>query len=481
MSEQASPVETSIEAYFDGQLSRRAFIRRLVAVGFSVGAASAILAACQAAASPTPSAPGGSASASTSAAATPLPSGTLNFFFGANPDEAKTRQKVIDAFTAQFPGVTVKTKVAGTDPLQELLTACAGGSCPDVMMAWELLYPALAKRNVYLDLGPLISADATFSQTVIPDYSKVLLDTFNFGGRQVALPEQFAGVFLYYNRKLFEEAGVPVPSADWKDTAWNYDAFLSAAQKLTKRDASGKVTQWGYVDVWAPFLSAHVFAANNGVDWMTPAINPTKTNITDPRFVKGLQFYADLINRYKVAPSAELTASVSAFDLFTGGKAAMALTGHWFYPAFSGAKDLDFDVAALPVGPDGTSARSDIGTTGLAIAATSANQQAAWAFVKFSCGPEGQKIIAQSGLFIPVLKSVVGSSDFAGAHPKIKNVSTLATAIENATPLPITPVYGDLEPTIIRETTDLLAGKQTAQQFADKLAPQIDAQLAAAG
>jgi multiple sugar transport system substrate-binding protein len=437
----------------------------LLAAGLSLPAAAAFIEAC-ASGSPPPT--------------SGTVSGTLTFFFGGAPDEVKTRQKVIDAFTAKFPKVTVKTKVAGSDPLQELLTACVGGSCPDVMMAWELLYPALAKRNVYLDLGPLIKADSAFSQQVVPDYSSVLLNTFKFSDRQVALPEQFAGIFLYYNRKLFEQAGVPVPSADWKDTAWNYDAFLSAAQKLTKRDASGKVTQWGFVDVWAPFLSAHVFAANNGVDWMSPAINPKKTNIGDPRFVKGLQLYADLINKYKVSPTSEQTGSVSTFDLFTSGKAAMALTGHWFYPAFSGAKDLDFEVAALPVGPDGKSARSDIGTTGLAIAASSPNQKAAWEFVKFSCGPEGQKIIAQSGLFIPVLKSVANSADFSGAHSKIKNAKTLASAIENATPLPITPAYGNLEPAIIRETTQLLAGKQTAQQFADKLGPQIDSQLGAA-
>ena len=101
--------------------------------------------------------------------------------------------------------------------------------------------------------------------------------------------------------------------------------------------------------------------------------------------------------------------SISTMDLFSSGKAAMALGGHWRYQTFSRADGLDFDVTVLPVGPKGHGARSNIGTTGLAIAASSPRKQQAWEFVKFATGPVGQALIGESGLFVPVLTSAIHS------------------------------------------------------------------------
>ena len=98
--------------------------------------------------------------------------------------------------------------------------------------------------------------------------------------------------------------------------------------------------------------------------------------------------------------------------------------GHWRYETFTSADDLDFDVTALPVGPKGHGAQSNIGTTGLAIAAASPRKEQAWEFVKFATGPVGQAVIAESGLFVPVLTSAVSSPGFAKAHTRIRNLTS---------------------------------------------------------
>jgi multiple sugar transport system substrate-binding protein len=454
-------------------LGRRQFLGGAGALMAALAAAP-VLAACS------PSG-GRSAPSPGSASGSSAPSGDLTFFFGASsPEEKKTRQAVIDAFQTKFPKVKVHIQIAGTDPLQQLLTAAAGGQPPDVMMAWELLYTGLAKRGAMLDLGPLIAADSQLSSQLSSDGSPVLMNTFKYQQKQWALPEQFAGVFLYYNTDLFEQAGVEPPPSSWTDTTWTYAKFIDAAQRLTKK-SGGKTTQWGFVDAWAPHLSASVLAMNNGVEWFSPPIGPTSTNMADPRFVAGWQFYADLAAKHQVAPTTEQTASVSAVDLFAQGKAAMALTGHWMYQQFATTSGLNFDVAALPMGPDGTNPKSDIGTTGLAIAADSNNKEAAWEFVKFSCGPEGQQIIAKSGLFVPVLHSVVSSPAFTGAHARLKNTGIFAGALQNANYLPITPAWGKIEPLVISQSTAVLQGKKSADAFASSIAPQIDSLLKSDG
>ncbi|MDR0626139.1 MAG: sugar ABC transporter substrate-binding protein [Bifidobacteriaceae bacterium] len=407
--------------------------------------------------------------------------GDITFYFGASSTgETNSREAVVAAFEDKYPDIKVTTQIAGADPLQELLTAIAGGTPPDVMMAWELSYLGIASRGGMLDLSSRIAADAALSEQLNTDGSPVLMGTFSGGDQQWALPEQFAGIFLYYNRRLFEEAGITPPSADWTDVNWNWDAFIEAAQQLTKT-SDGKITQYGFVDAWVPYLSASVLAMGNGVDWFSPPISPTESNMDDPSFIAGWQFYADLANKYKVAPKPQDEGVAPAADLFVAGQAAMCLSGHWMYGTFAEAEDLDFDVAALPVGPNGKAGKSDIGATGLAIAAASKNPDAAWEFVKFSCGPEGQEIIAKSGLFVPILKSVIESEAFVSAHEQIENTSVFSGALDNAAYLPISPAWGKIEPLIVANASEVWQGRETAADFAARINPQIDELLETEG
>ena len=125
--------------------------------------------------------------------------------------------------------------------------------------------------------------------------------------------------------------------------------------------------------------------------------------------------------------------------LFSSGRAAMVLGGHWRYQTVVRTKGLDFDIAVLPTGPKGHVAQSNIGTTGLAIAASSPRKQQAWEFVKFATGPVGQTVIGDSGLFVPVLRSALESTGFARptAGSAISRVLTGGPA--HAEGLPITP------------------------------------------
>src|SRR5205807_1540681 len=293
----------------------------------------------------------------------------LTFFFAANPEEAAARLRVIDAFQRMHPDIKVRTVLSGPDPVQQTSTFCAGGKCPDVLMAWEFTYAGFADRGVLLDLNTMLAQDKAFAAQLKAESVASLYETFTFKGGQYALPEQWAGTFVFYNKQLFADAGVRPPPGRWEQP-WSFGEFLDAAAALTRRERSGRVSQWGYVDTWAPSYSAGLFGMNNGVPWSTPRMNPAHLNFDNDAFIEGVQFYADLANKHKVAPTASETQSMSTMDLFSSGRAAMALGGHWRYQTFDRADGLDFDVTVLPTGPRGRAARSDIGTTGLAIAAS---------------------------------------------------------------------------------------------------------------
>ena len=363
--------------------------------------------------------------------------------------------------------------MSGPDALQHMSIYCAGGKCPDVLMAWDLTYAGLADRGVLLDLNTMLAQDKAFAAQLKADSIPSLYQTFTFDGGQYALPEQWSGNFLFYNKKLFADAGVRPPPGRWEQP-WSFSQFLDTAKALTKRGRSGRVSQWGYVDSWAWSYSAGLFGMNNGVPWSTPRMNPTHLNFDNDAFLEGIQFYADLANKHKVAPTASETQSMSTMDLFISGRAAMALGGHWRYQTVDRANGLDFDITVLPTGPEGRAARSNIGTTGLAISSSSHRKQQAWEFVKFATGPVGQAVIGESRLFVPVLRSALESVEFAEAHGRIGNLAVLTGGPAHSEGMPITPYWPKIAALMDRNVGPVLRGSRPATSLAGGLSHAVD-------
>ncbi len=420
------------------------------------------------------------AGALTAASLAPWPSGcapeedALTFFFAANPDERDARMRIVDEFQRRHPDIKVRAVLSAPGVMQQLSTFCAGGKCPDVLMAWDLTYAELAARGVLLDLNTMLARDQAFAAELKSDGVAPLYDAFAFNGGQYALPEQWSGNYLFYNKRLFAEAGVPPPPGTW-DRPWNFTQFLDTARALTKRTGSGRAAQWGFVNVFVSYYSAGLFAMNNGVPWSTPLKNPAHFNFDDAAFIEAVQFYADLANRHKVAPNASEVQSMSTPDLFASGRAAMAMGGHWRYQTFIRAKDLDFDVTSLPVGPrrQGQPAHSDIGSTGLAISASSQRKEQAWEFVKFATGPVGQALIGESSLFVPVLQSALDSAGFAKAHQNVGNLAVLTQGPAYSEGLPVTPSWEKIVALMDRSFGPVLRGSRPATSLAS-LSPAID-------
>jgi ABC-type glycerol-3-phosphate transport system substrate-binding protein len=398
----------------------------------------------------------------------------LTFFFAANPEERDRRLRIVEEFQRQHPDIKVRAVLSAPGVMQQLSTFCAGGVCPDVLMAWELTYAELADRGVLLDLNTMLARDPAFAAELRSDSIPSLYDTFAFNGGQYALPEQWSGNYLFYNKRLFAEAGLPPPPSTW-ERPWSFTEFLDTARALTKRDGSGRATQWGFVNMWFSYYSAGLFAMNNGVPWSTPLTNPTHFNFGDDAFIEAVQFYADLSNRHHVAPDASEVQSMSTPDLFASGKAGIAMGGHWRYQTFIRAQDLDFDVTPLPVGPrrQGQPARSNIGSTGLAISASSQRKEQAWEFVKFATGPVGQALTGESTLFVPVLRSALNSRGFAESHHRIGNLAVLTQGPAYSDGMPVTPAWEKIVALMDRSFGPVLRGSRPATSLTG-LSPALD-------
>ncbi|MBO0701575.1 MAG: sugar ABC transporter substrate-binding protein [Candidatus Dormibacteraeota bacterium] len=406
---------------------------------------------------------------------------TLTYYFGANAQEAHVRQKLFNKFMAKNPDIKIVNQLDGTQHLQKFNTELAGGNAPDLMMSWELDYSAYAKRGVYMDLHKFIKNDEEFQNTVMPQEYPAVLKMFSDNGKLYVLPEQVTDVVLFYNKAHVKEAGLKMPTS-WDDKTWTWDKFLSYAKKLTKKSGS-RVSQYGYADMWGfPLTSCNVIATANGGTWFTQPVFPTpgSSNLSSPQISNAIQWYADLTNVHHVsAPSSALT-SQPGNQLFQTGQASMGIVGHWFYPAFSTTHGLEFDIAPIPIGPDGGAhSRTNIGGTGISISAKTKYPEQCWRFVKYWAGMQGQRTIAKDGLWVPALKNVGESSAYNSSNGAMKHAQVFTEVLRegNVYSLPISPAWPDFSIPWGNVLTNVWQGKASAKSVLHGLDHQINADL----
>jgi multiple sugar transport system substrate-binding protein len=406
---------------------------------------------------------------------------TLTYYFGANAAEAQTRQKVFNQFMAANPDIKIVNQLDGTNHLQKLNTEIAGSKTPDLMMSWELDYSPYAKRGVLMDLNQFIKTDSAFQHTVLSQEYPAVLEMFSLGGRLYVLPEQVTDTVLFYNKDHVAAAGLKMPTT-WHDKSWTWDKFLDYARKLTQKRGS-RITRYGYAEMWGwPLTACNVIAAANGGNWFAQPVHPKagSSNLADPKISRAVQWYADLSNKYKVAASSQSLTSQAGFQLFMTGRASMGIVGHWFYPAFAGTSGLHFDIAPIPIGPDGDPySRTNTGGTGISISARTKYPEQCWRFVKFWAGLQGQTAVAKSGLWVPALKNIGQSTAYTQSNGAMAHATVFTTVLKEGYvhSLPISQAWPEFSIPWGNDLTDIWDGKKSAAQTLPGLDKVINADI----
>src|SRR6185369_17768457 len=149
----------------------------------------------------------------------------------------------------------------------------------------------------------------------LTDYYPSILRRFTIDGHLYVMPRDVSPIcMVFYNKKAFDEAKLSYPTDDW-----DWDEFLADAKALTKKDAKGRTTRWGYTEDW-PMIEPWVYS--NGGRWVDNIEKPTKYTFNTPAFMDAVQYRADLVLKHKVLPGpSNLTAlgGLGTSDLFANG------------------------------------------------------------------------------------------------------------------------------------------------------------------
>lgn len=387
--------------------------------------------------------------------------------FWGSPEEIDIITHSISDWQQANPKIKIifeHTPYTGYD--SKILTRIAGGAAPDIIATEVDYFVTFATKNVLEDLTPYVEQSTDFDKK---DFFPTIFDRFTHQGKIQAIPRDVAPfACVFYNKKLFDEAGLAYPTDDW-----NWDDLLRMSRALTKKDAGGRVTQYGFYG-WA----WQNFVYGNGGALVDDVKNPTRTLVDDPKTIQGLQFYSDLINLYGVMPTPVALANLGmGVDLmFASGRLAMFLSGIWETPGLRNY-NFNWDVAMFPKNAQGIRAFGS-GGSGYAILKSSKNKKEAWEVIQALTGTKGQKQLAEKGLAQPSRISVSASEAWATNPLPPSNKKMLNEAVKYIQFSPFHPLWREVEEKYLKPQLDLVFnGKRTAAEVAQQVAPQMNALL----
>ena len=260
---------------------------------------------------------------------------------------------------------------------------------------WDVQAYGHYKAGLLADLQPYVDAAPELMDAT--QYPVALYDNWRFDGAHLfALPENLQTMALYYNKDLFDAAGMSVP-----DETWTWDSVRDAAHKLTKT-AGSNTSQWGFtLGELGGWWGVQTVAWSRGGSFVDKPVEPTKFQMTDDANVQAIKYLQDMIWKDKVAPTAEQTSAVAQdTGIFQTGKVAMFPGGSWNISAF---KDVKFKWDMAPI-PKWTGARvPPFWFGGWVIPKDSKVPDAAFAFARWSA-TDYQKTMATDLDWIPIRK-----------------------------------------------------------------------------
>jgi len=322
----------------------------------------------------------------------------------------------ISQFEKKNPDIKIDYIAVTEGNYSEKLNAMiAAHNAPDVILAWECDINRFVKNDSIIPLDEYISGTDAFA---MDDFVPAVNQFGQDSGGIYGLPWCLAVEIMYYNRDMFDKAGIAYPTNDW-----TVDEFEDAAKKLTRVE-DGRTVQWGsdaisFQGIWYAAMGA---AGDDIVD------STGKLSLGyDAR--RALQWQADLTNKYKACPP-PAASGTNALDLFSAGKAAMTRTGNWMIQTYRPIKDFKWDIAPLP---KDERQYTNLHTGLFTINAESKVKDAAWKFIEFSLSDEGQKLICEMGTNPSARKSITAQGFYrAGGENGPTNWEAIDKSLEFA-------------------------------------------------
>lgn len=264
-----------------------------------------------------------------------------------SPNQNDVVDAIIADFEAEHPNIKVNvTSMVPSDYWTRVRLQASQGALPDVMEMSSGFLESWATDGFLYDLAPYVNG----SDEADEFYPSLLESARSIAGTDgyFALPYAFVMPVLYFNKDMFDAAGVAYPDADW-----TWDDFLEAAEALTvDTDGDGEIDQWGH-HFYGRYAQIEPWVyANDGalIDRNAMRFDP------DQNAMEALDFLTSLVGEHEVVPPPKTVAELDTEEVFVQEISGMWIDGSWNigYVRDNVGDNYNWGIAPVPTGPSGS-------------------------------------------------------------------------------------------------------------------------------
>jgi multiple sugar transport system substrate-binding protein len=374
-----------------------------------------------------------------------------------DPAELAAYQSLVAAFEERHSEIDVELIhiPSPSDYRLRLGADFAAGDPADIVLINYRRYAPFAAKGVLEPLAPYLRGSEVITDN---DFFAVATDPFRWRGQLMCIPQNISSLVVYYNKDLFDAAGLDYPEDDW-----TWDEFLSAAKALTLDvDGDGRVNQYGLGTEASIFRLAPFVWGNGGeLVVLESGLRPIRLALDSRAAREAVEWFVALQTEHGVVPDALAEAAESSESRFIGGRTAMYLNSRRGVPTYRRIDGFDWDVAALP---QREQEAGILHSDAYCMAAATPDKDAAWTFIEFANSAQGQAIVARSGRTVPSLIEVASSPAFLDPDAKPANSAVWLDTIGSLREVPVMAGWVDVEEFTGDELERALFGNATVDE-----------------
>lgn len=375
-------------------------------------------------------------------------------------DTTGANEKLVAAFEEAHPNINVEYREMPADTgaqHDQYVTAFSAQSAEIDVFDADVIWPAeFAQADYALELDRFIEKDGID----MSNYFEGTVASGKFNGKQWAMPKFTDAGVLYYRSDIVE-----TPPATW-------DELIEQASAL--QGEAG--TEFGYLMQAAQYEGLVCNAIEFIASYGGQIINENNEVVANsPETVKAIKKMQEIVGSDFVPDNILNFMETETETAFIEGKSVFAR--NWPYMQASASDESrskvvgNVEITTLPKGDAGSA--STLGGWMTMINRYSEHPEAAWEFVKFMTGPEGQKITATQGGSAPTLKALYDDAEVKEASPLFANPE-FVKVLESAVSRPVTPIYPEISDILQIELSKALAGEQTAEEAAKNMQTKME-------
>ena len=371
-------------------------------------------------------------------------------------------QKMIDAYEAENDNVSISiqlTPYKGGEYGTKLEASAGGGTAPDVFWLNVLHLDSYVEGGILDDLS-----DAIASSDIKDNFAETLVNNYVRDGKNYAVPKDFDTNALWYNKDLFDQAGVEYPTDDM-----TYDDLVALATELKDKLPDGvypfacpvDFQTWYYQTVYA----------NGG--WILND-DATETGYGDAKTQEGIQCWIDMIDA-GLSPSASTLSETGSDAMFEGEQIAMTLAGSYMVPEYASNDTIKDKIDCVEVPTFNGVEDNCINGLGFAVYEGSKQKEEAEKFAIWMGSSEAQKIQGETGVVISAREDA--QQYFAKANEQY-NLAAYTNHSAEAYPLPVCSKAAELYDMESTWLTKAYTGEMSLADACSGLKEEADALLA---